>query len=349
MMRIAVTAVVVLAALAGVALAGARLAPCSPPSVYLNKTILHQTRTCPEETALVVKEIEPPAVTVATAKRRGFVDRLFVSGTLVAREEAQVSARMDGVTIVELDAEDGDLVKAGQVLARLDSTQLEAQLAQNDAAVARADAAIEQAKSLIEQSQAQRNFANDDFDRARRLGNTVMSTSQIEQRETSMKTAQAQLDSAQHALTVAQADRRARDAERRELQVRLSRTEVVAPVSGLVSRRSAKVGATVTNSGEPLFRIIEDGAIELEAEVAEQALPKLAVGMKREAQAARRSRRCRRARAHRQPGGRQEQSHRQGSDHPFRRQPRANWRLRLGRSGSGRSRRRRGSGLFAEN
>jgi len=281
MLRVALTGILVLVAAAAALFAGARLAPCSPAMAYVNRTVLHKSVTCPEATAAAdaVKEIEPPAVTVATAKRRGFVDRLFVSGTLVAREEAQVSARIDGVTIVELDAEDGDQVKAGQVLARLDRTQLEAQLAQNDAALARADAAIEQSKSMIEQSQAQVSFANDDFGRAQKLGNSVMSTSQIEQRETTMKTSQAQLNAAQHALTVAQADRRARDAERRELQVRMSRTEVVAPVSGVVSRRSARVGAMVSTSGEPLFRIIEDGAIDLEAEIAEQSLPQLAVGM----------------------------------------------------------------------
>ncbi len=39
----------------------------------------------------------PPAVTVAPAARREFVDRLFVSGTLVAREEAMVAAPLDGL------------------------------------------------------------------------------------------------------------------------------------------------------------------------------------------------------------------------------------------------------------
>jgi RND family efflux transporter MFP subunit len=94
-----------------------------------------------------------------------------------------------------------------------------------------------------------------------------------------MKTAQAQLAAAQFALGVAEADRKSRDAERQELLVRIDRTEVKAPVSGVVSRRSAKLGASASTSGEPLFRIIEDGAIDLEADVPEQTLAKLAVGM----------------------------------------------------------------------
>ena len=221
----------------------------------------------------------PPAVTVATADRREFVDRLFVSGTLVPRDEAEVAARIDGLTIVKLDAEDGDWVKAGQVLARLDRTQLDALLAENDAAIKRADAAIEQAKSNIAQAGVQVKWTSDDFERAQKLAGGVMSVSTIEQRETAMKTAQAQLAGASNALSVAEADRKARDAERQELEVRIGRTDVTAPVAGLVSRRSAKLGATASGAGEPLFRIIADGAVDLEADVPEQWLSRFAIGM----------------------------------------------------------------------
>jgi len=286
MMRRTAVRLIVLLAILGLGLsAGLEFAPCSPPIAYLEKNAFHIPTTCPPPAvaaataADIVREVEPPAISVATARSRHFVDRLFVSGTLVAREEAEVSSRIDGVSIIEIDAEDGDLVKAGQVLARLDKTQLEAQLAQNDAATARADAAIAQAKSLIVQSQAQVSQASDDFDRAKRLGGNVMSVAQIEQRETTLKTSNAQLAGAENALSVYEADRQSRNAERQELQVRLSRADVVAPVSGIVSRRTAKLGASASTAGEPLFRIIRDGAIDLEAEVAEQALPKLAAGM----------------------------------------------------------------------
>ncbi len=276
-----IIAAVAVAALAGV-WATSALAPCALPPALMIKIAPGKTASCPAPTVAAVDQpraVEPPAVTVVPAVKREFVDRLFVSGTLVAREEAQVAARIDGLSIVELDAEDGDRVKEGQVLARLDRTQLDALIAQNDAATKRADAAIDQAQSMIAQSEAQVHFADDDFDRARKLGGGVMSVSTIEQRETAMKTAQAQLAAARNALSVAEADRKSRDAERQELLVRIDRTEVKAPVSGVVSRRSAKLGADAMSAGEPLFRIIEDGAIDLEADVPEQSLARLAVGM----------------------------------------------------------------------
>ena len=269
------------AALGGVWAASA-VAPCALPRALSDKIAPGKAAACPapaQAAADQPRAIEPPAITIVPAVKREFVDRLFVSGTLVAREEAQVAARIDGLAIVELDAEDGDRVEAGQVLARLDRTQLDALMAQNDAATKRADAAIDQAGSLIAQSQAQVQFANADFDRAHKLDAGIMAASTIEQREMAMKTAQAQLAAARFALGLAEADRKSRDAERQELQVRINRTEVKAPVAGIVSRRSARLGASASTSGEPLFRIIEDGAVDLEADVPEQTLARLAVGM----------------------------------------------------------------------
>ena len=132
---------------------------------------------------------------------------------------------------------------------------------------------------MIAQSRAQAQGASDDFARAQKLGGGVMSASAIEQRETALKTAQAELAAADNALSVAEADRKSRDAERQELNVRISRSEVRAPVSGVVSHRSARLGATASSAGEPLFRIIVDGAIDLEADAPEQSLARFANGM----------------------------------------------------------------------
>jgi RND family efflux transporter MFP subunit len=259
------------------------LQPCAAPTQKVRALGLPVgASSCPIASAQAAEPPAappPPAVTVASAERREFVDRLFVSGTLAPREEAEVAARIDGLTIVELDAEDGDWVKAGQVLARLDRTQLDALVAGNDAAIRRADAAIAQAQNLVTQSEAQAQWATSDYERAQRLGAGVMSASTVEQRETAMKTAEAQLAGARNALSVAEADRKARDAERQELEVRIARTVVTAPVAGLVSRRSAKLGATASGAGEPLFRIIVDGAVDLDADAPEQLLTRFAEGM----------------------------------------------------------------------
>jgi HlyD family secretion protein len=221
----------------------------------------------------------PPTVTATLAREREFVERLFVSGTLVARDEAMVGAQIDGLRIVEVLAEDGDRVEKGQILARLDRSQLDALLAQNDAALARADAAIAQARNQVDQSEAIRAQAAADLLRARKLEPGIITQATLDQRVAAARSTEAQVAAAESALAVANADKRSREAERRELMVRIDRTDVRAPVAGLISRRSARLGALAVGSGDPLFRIVTDGAIELEADVLEDSLAELALGM----------------------------------------------------------------------
>jgi HlyD family secretion protein len=221
----------------------------------------------------------PPAVTVTRARERDFVEPLFVSGTLVARDEVMIGAALDGLRVIELLAEDGDRVAKGQVLARLDRSQLDAMLAQNDAALLRADAAVAQARSQIEQVDAARAQAAADLERAQRLAVGVITQATLDQRLATARSAEAQFAAANSALAVAEADRASRQAERRELLVRIGRTDVVTPVAGTVSRRTARLGAVAMGTGDALFRIVADGAIDLEAEVPEDRLARLAPGM----------------------------------------------------------------------
>jgi RND family efflux transporter MFP subunit len=279
-MRRALLRIVGVVAVCVAGVAGLRLvAPCAPPLALLGPLGLPG-----DPKACVAASVEdpgplPPAVTVARATMHDFVDRLFVSGTLVARDEALAGPQEDGLRLVEVLAEDGDHVTKGQVLARLDRSQLDALVAQNDAALLHAEAAISQATSMIGQYDA--NFAQTsaDLDRAKKLGSQIITQSSLDQRLAAFRTAQAALAAGRDALSLAQADKASRLAERRELMVRLDRTEVRAPVAGVVSRRTARLGAMAMASGDALFRIVTDGAIDLEAEIPEQSLARLAVGM----------------------------------------------------------------------
>ena len=60
--------------------------------------------------------------------------------------------------------------------------------------------------------------------------------------------------------------------------MRLDRTTIRAPVAGVVSRRGARLGAVVGMAGEPLFRLIAGGAVELEAGVPETRLAQIRPG-----------------------------------------------------------------------
>src|SRR5262249_38662800 len=107
----------------------------------------------------------------------------------------------------------------------------------------------------------------------------VITQQTLDQRIATARSSEAQVAASRSALAVAEADKRSREAERRELMVRIGRTEVRAPVAGIVIRRTARLGALVMGSADPLSGFIPGGATALEAEVPQDSLARLSLGM----------------------------------------------------------------------
>ncbi|MCK0206538.1 efflux RND transporter periplasmic adaptor subunit [Starkeya koreensis] len=220
-------------------------------------------------------------ISVVPAGRREVIETLPVTGTLVAREEIMVGPEIDGYRIVDILVEEGDRVEKGQVLARLSRDTLETLIAQNTANAAKAQAAIAQQKAQLQQMLAQRTEAEAAVERARTLIKTGATSQEVlDQRERAVKVAAAQVTAAEEMVTAAEAEAAQIKANRDEIEVRLARTDIKAPEAGIVSARSARLGAIVLSShAEPLFRIVKDGAIDLDAEVPESALPRVTPGL----------------------------------------------------------------------
>ena len=227
-------------------------------------------------------DLAPPlAVSVTTAVLARFTDAALVTGSLTAREEILIGPEIEGLRVVEVLADEGDRVAKGQVLARLVSDTLEAQLAQNTAALARAEAAVAQARSAINSAEARLDEAANAYERAKPLSKSgFLSDSGMDQRESARRTSEAALASARDGLRVAEAERSQIEAQRREIVWRRTRTEIRAPADGLVSRRNAKIGSYASGVADAMFRIVAKGEIELEAEVPETRLAALREGQK---------------------------------------------------------------------
>ena len=236
-----------------------------------------------EQAAASRKDEAPkaPAISVTLLKTSEFVENALVTGSLIAREEILVSPEIEGFRVVELFADEGSSVKKGQVLARLVAEQLDAQVAQNEANTARANAAIAQAKSRITEAEARKSEADAQLERAVPLKKSgYLSGSVFDQREGAARTSEAQVAAARDGLASAEAEKAQVEAQLRELNWRRGNTEVKSPEDGVVSRRNARMGAVASAAGEPMFRIISKGEIELDAEVVETELAKIKDGQK---------------------------------------------------------------------
>ena len=221
------------------------------------------------------------SVTVVPATTEELIESVMVNGTLVAREEILVGPEIEGLRVTEVLADEGDRVRKGQVLARLVSATLEAQVAQNDAGLARSSAAIEQARSAIVSAEARLVEARNNLDRGRNLSKSgTISESVLDARQAASSTAEAAVASAKDALAVAEAEKAQVEAQRRELLWKRSRTEIMAPADGIISRRLARVGAFAAGAQDAMFRIVANGEVELDAEVPETHLVKMQPGQR---------------------------------------------------------------------
>ena len=174
---------------------------------------------------------------------------LSADGTINAKDVANVSAKVNGVAIERILVQEGDRVKAGQVLAIFDTDAMEQQVLQAEADVAEAEATL----------------ANATADAARVLPLIeidAISRQEADRYRTSKLQAQAALQASKARLSTQ--------------RLSVNNANVVAPVSGVISEKMAEVGMVA--GGEPLFTIIKDGVLEWRADIDPKLLGEVNVG-----------------------------------------------------------------------
>ncbi len=192
------------------------------------------------------------SVQLVTPQKSTWARRVPAVGTVAAWAEQQVSAETGGLILVEVRAQVGDVVRRGQLLARLQDLGVQADLAQARAALAEAEAAHELAQA--------------DAQRARQIeaeGGEGLSKQALQQYQAQARSAAARLLSAQ--------------ARVKSEELRLSQTRIVASDDGVISAKAAVEGA-VAQPGQELFRLIRQQRLEWRAELPAETLAQLRPG-----------------------------------------------------------------------
>ncbi len=198
-----------------------------------------------------VVKVTVPTVSVTQAGLSTVPTTVSIIGTIAARYDMPIGVEGDAGRVAAIYVEAGDRVKRGQVLARLNVSVLQPQVANLEAA--------------LEQARAEAELADAEYKRAQAVGAAgALSAEETQRRRSTGVTAAARVKVAAAQLA--------------EAQARLARAEVRAPSDGVILTRNVEVGQTATPGGEALFRLSEGGEIELRGQVAEQDLPLLKVG-----------------------------------------------------------------------
>ncbi|WP_420853729.1 efflux RND transporter periplasmic adaptor subunit [Shinella kummerowiae] len=222
-----------------------------------------------------------PAIVVTAAETRTIIDRVIATGTVQAVDEVYVTPLVDGLSIRTLAADVGDTVEANGTLATLNDDALILEKSQTEASLAKAEAALAQIKAQFVEAKANADDAVRTRDRALKLVKSgSQSQATAEQATAAADAALARVNSAEQAIGVSQADIKVAQSQIDDINLKLARTAVKSPVAGIVSARTAKVGAIASGAASPLFTVIQDGAIELKADVSEDGILKLAPGQK---------------------------------------------------------------------
>lgn len=193
-----------------------------------------------------------PTVTVVVPGRTQVGRVITASGPLAAKRDQPIGIAGQGGRVVRVLVDAGSWVRAGQVLAVVDRSVQAQQAAQLAA--------------QIDATRAQAALAQSDYERAIALqGRGFISKAEIDSKKASRDAAYAQVRVAQAQLGATRAQ--------------IGQLNVIAPAAGLILSRNVELGQVVSPGSAALFRMAEGGQMEMRAELSQQDLASIHVGV----------------------------------------------------------------------
>lgn len=221
-------------------------------------------------------------VTAEKAQKRTIIETVNASGKVYPEVEVKISPDISG-EITELDVQEGDSVKKGQVLARIyadiyssQRDEAAARVMQSQATVANSEAGLTALKAQLDQAKTVYDRNKDLYDQK------VISKAEFEQYETQYRTAQSQYTAAQQNIRSLKAATQSTQTSLVAANKNLSRTTLVSPMNGVISSLSVKKGERVSGNsftlGTEMMRVAEMDVMEVRVDVGENDIVKVNIG-----------------------------------------------------------------------
>jgi HlyD family secretion protein len=227
-------------------------------------------------TLAVIKGRKEKTVKVATEKAelRTIIETVAANGKIQPARDVKISPYISG-EVIELSVKEGDFVKKGDMLAKIDPQIYIANYDRAKAAYKQALANQAQSKARFAQSKAQFTKAKLDFDRNKQLWQKqVISDAEFDAVKSAFEVAEAEVKAAEESYKASQFQVNSAKASLKEAQENLNRTSIWSPADGTVSRLSVEEGERVTgasqfSSGTEIMRIANLDIMEVNVEVNE--------------------------------------------------------------------------------
>jgi HlyD family secretion protein len=222
-------------------------------------------------------------VNIEKIERRDLEAIVSASGKIQPKRSVQISAETVG-KVVNLQVNEGDMVKAGQPLLQIDPRNIETQVQNREASLATARSTLEQTRSQVENARLNLKQAQDDFKRQEGLWNSGLTTrDSYERSANSVRTMESNLRQAEQSVKTQEERIKAEQANLDSARYDLTKLRIISPIDGLVTRRNIEEGETVmigtmNNAGTVLLQIADMSVIEAEVEVDETDIPFVRLG-----------------------------------------------------------------------
>ncbi len=221
----------------------------------------------------------PSKVKVVSVEKRDITAQVYGNGTVEARVIVGVSSKITG-RIVALYADQGDQVKRGQLLARLESDDLFQQQQQSEAAVSKSAANLEVEKANLQKARANLVLAENNARRFKTLLDSgIVSKQEAEQYDNTYQVAKADVVRTSAVIEAAKMEQAANRAGLGFAKSKIADTLIYAPQDGIIITRDLENGSTVS-PGMSIFTLADPRTIWVKANVDESQLKGVAVGKK---------------------------------------------------------------------
>ena len=215
------------------------------------------------------------------AKKADIIERVSASGKIQPEIEVKLSPDVSG-EIVGLYVNEGDSVRAGQLLLKIRPDNYESLLSRAEAQVNSSKASVEQAKSGQSQSESRLLKAKIDYDRNRKLhDDKVISDADFDQFNSQYLVAKQDVESAKANVQAAVFNVKSTEAALKEARANLTKTTIYAPQSGTVSKLNVELGERVVGTsqmaGTELLRIANLNKMEVRVNVNENDITRVSM------------------------------------------------------------------------
>lgn len=221
-------------------------------------------------------------VSVAKAERKTIIETVSANGKIQPEVEVKISSDVSG-EITELFVKEGDSVQAGKLLARIDPELYQSALDRAEANLNSSKASLANSRARLLQSEAKFNEVEQQFLRNEKMyKQKLISDGEFQTSQSTYISAKAEIDAAKQTIIGAQFSVKTQEAGLKEARKNLTRTEIFAPVNGVVSKLNVEKGERVVGTsqmaGTEMMRIANLNDMEVSVDVNENDIVKVSIG-----------------------------------------------------------------------